>query len=68
MEVWIADAPANVTEGIGEVVVTIQRAGYISSDMEVYCYVDAAGKTTVLLEGIPGLLKSLLLPRDVELL
>ena len=35
----MVDAVSTVEEGVGEVVVTIQRAGYIASDLEVYCYI-----------------------------
>ena len=34
------DAMMEVTEGVGEVVVTIQRTGDLISDLTVYCYID----------------------------
>ena len=39
VEVSMVDGVSSVEEGVGEVAVTIQRVGYLASDLEVYCYI-----------------------------
>ena len=41
MMVWMVDVEKDVTESVGQVVITIQRSGDRSSDVQVYCFVAA---------------------------
>jgi len=46
------DALENVEEGVGEVIVTIQRTGYLDADLELYCFT-LAGKSCIYGEAMP---------------